>query len=54
MKIVIVRVKGDNSDSEVKKKGNNDSEKVEGDADIYLVNTHININSYLTFFSCLK
>ena len=56
--VVTVRVECDSSDSEVKVEGDNDNDKVEGgfedDIDIYLVNTHININSSLTFLSCFK
>ena len=52
------KVEGGSSDSEVKVEGDNDNDKMEGgiedDIDIYLVNTHININFSLTFLSCLK
>ena len=43
-----VRVEGESSDSD-KVRSN-----IEDDIDIYLVNTHININSSLTFLSCFK
>ena len=46
-----VKVEGESSNSEVKVEGDNDNDKVEGgvedDIDIYLLNTHININTYI-------